>query len=186
MRNVPVLALLLTLALLGVACGQSAVAPQPAPTVPEPPVATPAPEPVSATPQTPVAATAPETTAPAAETVSAETVGAELVDALAKGDLDTACVRFSKALRQSMPSSRVKDRWDRVVTHFGAFRERESVRVESLTGEQSVLVTCAFEKGEVCFQVTVNDGGEVTGFFVRPAHEAVPQTEETTEPVDQK
>ena len=141
------------LALLVVACGDTA--PTPAPATATAPAATATPAPAAAT------------TAPAGTDRTA--AAQQLVDDLHAGQFDAAESRFDATMKAQLPADKLRDIWATLELQAGAFQQVLSTRTERVQPYDVVYVTSTFEKQPIDIKVVFDAQGQVAGLFFAPA-----------------
>lgn len=93
----------------------------------------------------------------------------EAVSLLSKRDYAAVTARFDDSMRAAMPTEKLKEFWEQLISQMGAFKERGKARQEKVQGYDVVFVRCEFEKGRLDLQLTFDSDGRIGGMFVRPA-----------------
>jgi dienelactone hydrolase len=134
------------------------------------PLASPAQAPAAAPAQAPPAAP------PAAR--APETVATELIDRLARGELQAAVSNFTTVMQAAVPPEKLAQIWAQIQAQMGAYQRRVAVRAEKQGAYDVVFVTAELAHGRIDFKVAVDAAGRIAGFFIVPvssgAGEAAP------------
>lgn len=95
-------------------------------------------------------------------------IAENMIDALARNDMTAAVKDFDITMREAISGEQLGQIWEQLTAQNGAFQKRLNGKVEKIQGYDAVFVNCQFERETLALQVTVNQEGEVSGFFIRP------------------
>ncbi len=128
----------------------------------------------SATPSSPEPQPTPEAgdTAPQDHTAQA----AQIVSDLAAGDFAAVSAKFDSTMAAAITTEQLAQIWQSLETQFGSFKSQKDV--VSLSSQQNtVVVTTAFEQGDIDIQLSFNAANQISGLYFRPsATSAAPTT----------
>lgn len=93
-----------------------------------------------------------------------------MLDALIRGDSQTAAHAFDSDMRSALPPEKLSELWSEVKSNFGAYKTRSNVRTMQVNGMEVVITPMQFAKTALDAQVACNARGQIAGFFLRPEH----------------
>ena len=93
-------------------------------------------------------------------------LGREFVSLVTKGDYVTACGKMDANMKRLLPPDKIASTWKALTTQLGAFVGLGDARVEKVQGFDLVHVKCQFEKATYDAQVTYDNSGLISGFYI--------------------
>ncbi|MCE5270965.1 DUF3887 domain-containing protein [bacterium] len=104
-------------------------------------------------------------------TVNAKAIAAaeSFVDLLAAGQFEKAVAVMTPEMVKALPADKLAETWKTVQTQAGAFKKRESARVEKVKEFDMVHVICSFEKARLDVKVVLDSQRQVGGLWFAPA-----------------
>lgn len=100
----------------------------------------------------------------AEQTDDIETMAKDFVDILVKKDFVSATETFDPAMKEAMPSDKLKQTWDGLIRQVGQFKESKNVKHYDL-----VEITCDFEKEKISIKVFFDKDKKIAGLYFAPA-----------------
>ncbi|NJP05747.1 MAG: YhfC family intramembrane metalloprotease [Chloroflexaceae bacterium] len=94
-----------------------------------------------------------------------EALARQFVDKLVAEDFVGASERFDADLMEALPPDTLASVWQEIIATYGPFVEIAHTRTESVDAFDVVVLTCAFEQGDVNLRVVFGDGSAISGFF---------------------
>jgi dienelactone hydrolase len=111
--------------------------------------------------------------AAAAEPAEIEAKARALLDALAKKDFDASTKDFDDTMKNVSPADKMEALWKDLERKLGNFKKQGPPRREKKGKYDIVVIPVEFARFTLDARVTFTVGGQVTGFFLRPAEAAV-------------
>ncbi len=99
----------------------------------------------------------------------AETVARQFIEQVSAGHFAAGSAPFSDQMKTGMPPDRLERLGHDIQARQGAFQKVERVAAEPIADGTAELMTCRFAKGAVTFEVYVDSGNHIAGFFLTPA-----------------
>src|SRR5271154_2026818 len=106
----------------------------------------------------------------AAPTASApEALARRFIEQVSSEHFAAASAPFTDQMKAGMPPDKLALVWHDLQTRKGLFQMVERVAAEPVGDGTAELVTCLFANGSVTFEIYVDAGGHIAGFFLTPA-----------------
>jgi len=112
------------------------------------------------------------TTAEPAPAVTDETRARDFVAKLAARDFDAAVATFDDKMREAMPKEKLAAAWAQIEAGLGAFKQIDSVAVQSTEGLRIAVTKASFERATATLRIVLDAQNRVAGFFVAPGDSA--------------
>jgi hypothetical protein len=96
-----------------------------------------------------------------------EAMAKDYINLLAKGDFETAGLKFTGATKENNPAKSLQELWFSLIAKNGPFVKQASVQSDSRK-KNIIIVTCKFEKDLVDVKIVYNEKGEVTSVSFPP------------------
>src|SRR5689334_13050802 len=124
------------------------------------------------------AASPPLVSAPRTQNDGAALVGRsrEVIDRLASGDVGPIVPMLNDTMKSATDASRLRAMFPSLVLQAGAYKGQTATRTEMQGEIRVVVVTCAFERGDVEVLVAFDAAGRIAGLRMRPGAAAAPAT----------
>lgn len=91
------------------------------------------------------------------------------VSSCARGDFVEATKRFDSTMKGAMPTDKLEETWNSLLSQAGPFLRRNAFRMQQAEGYDIVFVTCEFEKMSLDVKVVFNDKQQIAGLWFVPA-----------------
>lgn len=105
-----------------------------------------------------------------------------VVDNMLSGDFEAATADFDATMLAALPAEILAQTWDSLIGQVGAF-EQQLGATSSVNGAMTtVVMPMQFEHLVLDFQITVNDAGQVAGFYIQQHQEQTAPAVEYTAP----
>jgi len=89
-------------------------------------------------------------------------------NALTQGDTAAVVAKFDATMKAALTAGKLQEVWGQVTSQFGAFKSLGTPETMLGQGQNVVIFPCTLERGTLHIQVAVNDGGEISGLYVKP------------------
>jgi len=102
-------------------------------------------------------------------TPNLEKIARTFVNFLSEGKFEEPCGLFNKEMAAAMPSEKLKEVWDGLISKFGEFEEIAKTKLAEEAGYRMVYVTCKFAKTSLDLKLVFDKEGKIAGLWVFPA-----------------
>ena len=86
---------------------------------------------------------------------------------LSEGQFDKATEYFDETMKEDLPAKELENVWSSLEKEFGSFQKQQYQKTEKVSEEyEIVLLEGSFEKGNVIFQVTLDQDEHIAGFYI--------------------
>lgn len=108
-----------------------------------------------------------KTTPPAPPTPEAR--ARELCDRLGRGEFDLANGTFDPDMASALPTSKLAETWQSLVRSVGTLERCGAAKTSTSAGYDIVILTCAFERGDIDVEIALDSRRRVSGLFFLPS-----------------
>ena len=91
------------------------------------------------------------------------------VEQMNKGDFKAATEPFDDAMRQAMPSDKLRETWQALLGQVGAFKQQTGTHTAKAPGYDIVFVTCQFTLASIDVRVVFDSHKKIGGLFFQNA-----------------
>lgn len=92
-----------------------------------------------------------------------------VVDSLTKGDYTSVTNNFDANMKSAMSPATLGQVWNALTTQVGAFKSRTGSRTEKAQGQETVYVTCQFEKATLDVKLVFDGSNQISGMWIVPS-----------------
>jgi hypothetical protein len=92
----------------------------------------------------------------------------DVVARLASGDVEPLMPAFTDQMRAALDAAKLKMLFPSVILQVGPFKGQTGTRTEVRDGFRLVIVTCAFDRGNLDVMVAFNPAEQIAGLNIRP------------------
>lgn len=101
-----------------------------------------------------------------AETHANITFAEELIMFVSEGNYKQATQYFNSTMKEELPAEEIENVWNSLEDQLGKFVKQEYDRTESKDDYDIIFINGKFEKGDVVFQVTIDQDEKIAGFYI--------------------
>ncbi|HVG38237.1 MAG TPA: DUF3887 domain-containing protein [Pyrinomonadaceae bacterium] len=102
-------------------------------------------------------------TPPTATNVDAPLVAKEFVELVSRKDYANAIGKLATVERMGLPPERLRSVWENALAQYGEYQNQSLEGTRPSDRGETVTMKCAFERGTLQFNLTVNNSGQIAG-----------------------